>query len=566
MKNQTLSLSGCSLLGLAGASLLMGGAASTSFADFPQWEDRMVGETYGGGDTTLSSGVPVTFGPIMYPTGGSGSGNAKVGPEDTPCNSGNLIEHYAISSKYDFAGSIGTASNAVFLTKHNGGIINLAINGSPVAYGTKWSDYHASWIGGVFVRVLSGGGIGDCTRVLLEGAVDECIIGLAEGWVDAPAPCERPTYDDLPYGTSFPFSTNFVTDGIDCVVEPYINYFGTPVYGDALVDSPNWSCGDGFELKTRSCNVSHDFGAYGGVNDVTFRCGEYGGGVNIAVNGDFASADDWIVFDGMTLGGCLVSVVLGGDEGDCTIVELAGHVDKLTLGGEENAIDCIEWLSTGDGNPNGNPCTSYDDMAPMPTQYHVFDSFFTDGILCEVRPQQLLDGSEYTAGSAFAQPSMLACGSGQELVTNACAVDHRFADSIGSIDNLSVTVADHGGDLNLEINGDMRVFPEYSAIDGLDIGGVIVTVVSGGGINECTDLRFDGRVDNIVFGGGQHFIDCLEGDVITTPNPDLNDDGLVNGLDLSFVLGDWGGPNADINGDGTTDGGDLALVLGAWTF
>jgi hypothetical protein len=549
----------------ASACALLGAVTGSALADFPMWEDHVVGDTYLAGDITFADGVLVEFSPIHYPDGTSGSGHAKVEPEDAPCNTGNLIRHFVITSKYDFAGSIGPVTDAVFLTKHNGGIINLSINGSAIAFAGKWYDYDSTMIGGVNVRVLSGGGIGDCTRIVLEGLVQTCAIGLAEGWVDAPLPCERPTYDDLAFGALYMVGDMFNTDGIDCLVEPYIAPDGTPIGGDARVGLSDRSCGEVFEIETSACNITHDFSAFLGVNDVTFRCGEEGGGVNIAVNGDFAQADDWITFDGMNLGGCLVSVVQGGNQHECTIIELDGHVDKLMLGGEENSIDCIEWVSTGDGHGNDGECSSYDTMAPYPVEYHVLNTFTTDGILCFVRPQQLLDGSEYTAGSAFAQPSALACGSGQELVTLACGVDHRFADSIGSMENLSVTVADHGGDLNLEINGDLRVFLVYTDIDGMNIGGVHVTVVSGGGLNECTELKFDGRVDNILFGGGQHFVDCLEGDLIEAVDGDLNDDGKVDGADLAQLLGAWGNAGGDLNGDGITDGADLALLLGWWT-
>ena len=47
---------------------------------------------------------------------------------------------------------------------------------------------------------------------------------------------------------------------------------------------------------------------------------------------------------------------------------------------------------------------------------------------------------------------------------------------------------------------------------------------------------------------------------------DLNGDGLVNGADLSILLGAFGGPGpGDLNGDGIVDGADLAILLGAWT-
>ncbi len=45
---------------------------------------------------------------------------------------------------------------------------------------------------------------------------------------------------------------------------------------------------------------------------------------------------------------------------------------------------------------------------------------------------------------------------------------------------------------------------------------------------------------------------------------DYSHDGVVDGTDLAYLLGSWGGAGGDISGDGNTDGGDLAILLGAW--
>lgn len=45
---------------------------------------------------------------------------------------------------------------------------------------------------------------------------------------------------------------------------------------------------------------------------------------------------------------------------------------------------------------------------------------------------------------------------------------------------------------------------------------------------------------------------------------DLNNDGTINGFDLSAVLAGWGSPAGDTNGDGTTNGIDITTVLSAW--
>jgi hypothetical protein len=51
------------------------------------------------------------------------------------------------------------------------------------------------------------------------------------------------------------------------------------------------------------------------------------------------------------------------------------------------------------------------------------------------------------------------------------------------------------------------------------------------------------------------------------PDPDVNGDGHVNGIDLAFILTYWGTstPIADLNDDGLVNGADLAILLGGWT-
>lgn len=61
--------------------------------------------------------------------------------------------------------------------------------------------------------------------------------------------------------------------------------------------------------------------------------------------------------------------------------------------------------------------------------------------------------------------------------------------------------------------------------------------------------------------------ECLPG-----RSPDINQDGVVDGIDLAMLINSWGGPpltpeqtRSDLNRDGIVDGADLSLVLEAWT-
>lgn len=61
----------------------------------------------------------------------------------------------------------------------------------------------------------------------------------------------------------------------------------------------------------------------------------------------------------------------------------------------------------------------------------------------------------------------------------------------------------------------------------------------------------------------------FNGELYTLDKPcigDINEDGVVDGTDLSSVLGFWGltSSTADLDGDGDVDGGDLTLLLANW--
>ena len=65
----------------------------------------------------------------------------------------------------------------------------------------------------------------------------------------------------------------------------------------------------------------------------------------------------------------------------------------------------------------------------------------------------------------------------------------------------------------------------------------------------------------------QHALDGVIGCSDDSIEGDFNEDGIVDGVDLSQLLGYWNGTNPlyDINGDGLIDGADLARLLGNWT-
>jgi hypothetical protein len=74
-----------------------------------------------------------------------------------------------------------------------------------------------------------------------------------------------------------------------------------------------------------------------------------------------------------------------------------------------------------------------------------------------------------------------------------------------------------------------------------------------------------GLASPLVEGGQLYAFFCPE--CVGSVRADLSEtlDGVINGEDLSVLLGNWGGAGrSDINRDGTTNGDDLAVLLAAW--
>jgi hypothetical protein len=95
-------------------------------------------------------------------------------------------------------------------------------------------------------------------------------------------------------------------------------------------------------------------------------------------------------------------------------------------------------------------------------------------------------------------------------------------------------------------------------------------------IEWSADCNNDGIVDfgqiragELEDANGNNIPDCCEGGASCNCPGDVIPDGVVDGVDLAAVLGQWGSAgdksfSADANGDGTVDAGDLSIVLNGW--
>ena len=262
--------------------------------------------------------------------------------------------------------------------------------------------------------------------------------------------------------------------------------------------------------------------------------------------------------DGQVIGGATFKVTSGGYGNDCGVAELHGPVGQLLIGGQELVVDNIT-------NTEDEPCQyGYEDLLTGDT-YNYPDTFVTDGILCRQLGFQWGSSTWFFNGTTTVDNRAYACASGNELWLNNSMIAHDFAASVGTMENVSLQFGEYGCNVNIDINGDFRNVANFIDLDGMTIGGVTVHVPTGGLGNDCGKT---GRVDVLAIGGQECWIDCLEGDVATTPQGDANNDGSVNVQDLLELLSQWGqcsgDCSADFNGDQMVDVTDILTMLANW--
>ncbi len=536
-------------------------AGSTAMAAFPSFDDLTAGDSYVVGDTFTSDGIFVKLVPFQWASGGwTSSGEAKVTTDLWANGSANELNTNNINALYDFAGSIGTQTQVELLFGEYGGNINIVVNGDP-ANVDNFIDVDGATLGGCLLTVVSGGFGTDAGELVITGAIEKLAIGGQELAVDIRGEDEcEPAFEDLPLDSAYFNGDAFVTGGVPVNVVPFIFPDGTSYPdGYVLVEDWNQACGTGQELFTNNANVAFDFASVSPVDELAFEFGEYGGTINVEINGDFRNVGNYRNLDGMIIGGVTFNVVAGGWGNDCGRVECDGVVNSLTLGGQEHFIDCLEfnWLQIDDCEP------SYEDLA-VGDVYINGDTFSTGDYHYGVEHFTWSDGTDFYGGYVSVENSGMACSMDNELHYNNATTIIKRLDGRWMKD-LSFKFGEYGGNINLEINGDLGNFNNMLDIHGAVIGGVTVNVDWGGAGNDCGQVSLTGDVEYLRMGGQEYWVDCFAAEATEPPVPgDVDGDGDADVDDLLALIGAWGtaDPAADLNGDGIVDVNDLLLLLG----
>ena len=376
------------------------------------------------------------------------------------------------------------------------------------------------------------------------------------------ASAATPTYEDLALHKTYNVSDSTSSDGVSMKFQPFAYADGRMHSGGyGMVIDSNYACQSNHELMLNNINCTYDFASsIGSQHYVRFAFGEYAGNINMIVNGDPRNTDNFIDLDGQVIGGATFKVLSGGLGNDCGVAELSGNIHQLTLGGQQFVVDNLA--------VENDPCQyGYEDLVTADT-YQYLDSFVTGDILCHQLGFQWSSSTWFFNGTTTVDSHGYACSYGNELWLNNSTIAHDFEASVGTLENVTIQFGEYGGNVNIDINGDFRNVNNFIDLDGLTIGGVHVRVPYGGFGDDCGKLELGGHVKVLAIGGQECWIDCLEGDVITAPNGDANNDGSVNVQDLLELLTQWGscsgGCTADFNGDQSVNVMDLLIMLEYW--
>lgn len=145
-------------------------------------------------------------------------------------------------------------------------------------------------------------------------------------------------FEDLSPGTIYAVTDTFTDSGATMEVKQF--QWGDLTWtsdGTATVTNVQDAGGSGLDINCNNVNINFDFGSP--LNGLSLLYGEYGGNLNIDINGTFQNFEDMADIDGLTIGGVDVLVTdLGGGLGK---LELDGVINSFDIGGQELWVDNV---------------------------------------------------------------------------------------------------------------------------------------------------------------------------------------------------------------------------------
>jgi hypothetical protein len=146
-------------------------------------------------------------------------------------------------------------------------------------------------------------------------------------------------FEDPPLGTVYHVPDAFTDSGVTIIVQHFQWSTGDWTDGGlAEIGSEGRASGSGQEIGVNNVNLDFEFGCP--LRKLSLAFGEYGGNLNVEINGEFHNFGDFADKNGATIGGVAVAIV-NGHGNDTGTLELSGAITSFSIGGQELWIDDV---------------------------------------------------------------------------------------------------------------------------------------------------------------------------------------------------------------------------------
>ncbi len=146
-------------------------------------------------------------------------------------------------------------------------------------------------------------------------------------------------FEDLKPGAAYKVGETFLSSAIRITIEPFVWGNGTPTSsGLAYVTDGKAASGFGMEIQVNNANLTFNFVTP--LSGLSLLFGEYGGNLNININGAFHNFENFADINRLDIDGVKISV-LQGFGNDAGYLQLSGAIKSLAIGGQELWIDNV---------------------------------------------------------------------------------------------------------------------------------------------------------------------------------------------------------------------------------
>jgi len=300
-------------------------------------------------------------------------------------------------------------------------------------------------------------------------------------------------FESLLPGTTYNVPATFSDSGVNISTGPFEWGNGTwTSTGFTQVDNSGLAGGAGNDMEVNNITLEVDFGRQ--VENLQVLFGEYGGNINLTINGDFRNVVRFSDLDGQWVGGTFVKAVYY--PGDLGELRIWGDVQQFSIGGQELWIDDLCEI------PPANDCIEFEELPPPPHSYFVGDSFVDSGVHVNLGEFFWFPSGSTVGGSCQVSDSLIANGSGQEVNSNNINLTFDFGSAYG---HLSLLYTDLGGNNNLRINGVWANVADLNTLHMTTLGGAMIFVLPPG--TNTGELVIEGAITDFAFGGQEVWLD-----------------------------------------------------------